>query len=130
MEVFLTIVPIILLVFTGFFFNKIKLFDEKAGVILNKFIFNAAFPALVFDSIFHTPLSEILDWRLVFGFLFVVYTIFLFVFFIFKYGLRRSISISTVAGMNASVSNAYLCQSASKIDPLSASKIDPPSQLN
>ena len=108
MEVFTTIVPIILLVFTGFIFNKIKLFDEHSGAILNKFIFNAAFPALVFDSIVHTTLSEILDWRLLFGFLLVTYVIFFIVFFIFRYGCRDSISVSTFAGMNASISNSYL----------------------
>jgi predicted permease len=108
MEILLIIIPIVLLVATGFVFCKIKLFNEAGGDVLNKFVFNAAFPALVFDSIFHTPLSEILDWRLILGFLFVTYVIFLSVFFIFKYGYRQQISISTFAGMNASVSNSYL----------------------
>jgi malonate transporter and related proteins len=108
MNILLIIIPIVLLVLTGFVFSKLKLFTEKEGDVLNKFVFNAAFPALVFDSIFHTPLSEILDWRLIVGFLFVTYAIFLAVFLIFKYGYKRLIAEATFAAMNASVSNTYL----------------------
>jgi malonate transporter len=107
MEAFLTIIPIILLVLVGVVFAKIKLFGQADGDVLNKFAFNAAFPALLFDSIFHTPLAEILDWRLIFGYLLVTYIIFIAIFLIFRYAYREQLPSATFAGMNASFSNSY-----------------------
>lgn len=63
--------PIFLLMVLGYIFNKIGLIDEKAALWMNKFVFKAALPALLFGDLAEQDFAGTWDFKFV-AFCFVV----------------------------------------------------------
>lgn len=69
LEIFLfafnAVMPIVLLILTGYFLKKIKLFNDDFVATANKFVFNAALPVLLFFNVYNIKDLGEIEWSTV-----------------------------------------------------------------
>ena len=68
------VMPIVLLIMTGYFLRRIKLLDDNFLSVANKFVFNAALPVLLFFNVYNISGFNEIEWNAV---IFAVGVIFL-----------------------------------------------------
>lgn len=80
-----TVLPIFLVILTGFIFAKKEKFSSEAEHLINSYVLNVALPALLFLSVANANIEELLNWKfllmtlsgIIFAYIFgLIYSIF------------------------------------------------------
>jgi predicted permease len=108
MNIINIMLPIILLVFTGWLLSKAEILNVDAENYLNKLVFNISFPAIMFISISEYGIKDYLDLRFAVAYILSVAITFVIAFGIFKLQKNSKLADCVFIGMNASVSNGGL----------------------
>ncbi len=102
------IVPIMLIVFSGWILGYSKLVDIKISGALMQYVFYAAIPAAIFYALSSNPIHQLIYWP--YWIAYILYTVIVVTItaLFFKFILRRSGFVSLVAGYAASMANTLI----------------------
>ena len=98
------VLPVFAVVAVGFAFGRGGLFDFPAALALNRFVFYAALPILLFRLIATSPFERF-EWLLVLGFLLAELIVYALGFVVARYIFGRSWSESLLLGMSVAFAN-------------------------
>ncbi len=98
------VLPVFAVVAVGFAFGRGGLFDFPAALALNRFVFYAALPLLLFRLIATSPFERF-EWLLVLGFLLAELIVYALGFVVARYIFGRSWSESLLLGMSVAFAN-------------------------
>jgi malonate transporter len=101
---FNAVLPVFAVVAVGFAFGRGGLFDFTAALALNRFVFYAALPLLLFRLIATSPFERY-EWLLVLGFLLAELTVYALGYVVARRIFGRSWSESLLLGMSAAFAN-------------------------
>ena len=105
---FNAIIPIFLIVLTGFLLAKTKLIKADIAGALMQYVFYGAAPGVVFYAVITNPISKLLYWKFWIAYPASLITMIALTFIIFKYLLRRSHFTSMVAGFLSATGNTVI----------------------
>ena len=98
------VLPVFAVIAVGFAFGRGGMFDFSAALALNRFVFYAALPLLLFRLIATSPFERF-EWLLVFGFLLAELIGYALGFIVARYLFGRSWSESLLLGMSVAFAN-------------------------
>jgi malonate transporter len=98
------VLPVFAVVAVGFAFARGGLFEFSAALALNRFVFYAALPLLLFRLIATSPFERF-EWFLVLGFLLAEIIVYSVGFIVARYAFGRSWSESLLLGMSVAFAN-------------------------
>jgi len=100
--------PVFGAVALGFLLFRVGLFDEATGDGLARFVYHVAIPALLFRSLAHADLPEVLPWNLILAFYLPSVLMFACGVWITRLGFAWDRASQGVAGMGACYSNMVM----------------------
>jgi malonate transporter and related proteins len=104
-DVFLdAVLPVFAVVAVGYAFGRSELFDFPSALAINRFVYYAALPLLLFRLIATSPFERF-EWFLVLGFVLAELIVYTVGFLVARYGFQRSWSESLLLGMSAAFAN-------------------------
>ena len=92
--------PVIIPVALGHLFIRVKIFQPEHGDALLKYLLYATFPAVILDHLVDQPLSALFQPAFTAATVVFIAVMYVAVLLIYRYGLRRSLSESAMAGLN------------------------------
>jgi|GEM_PF-1929634 malonate transporter and related proteins len=108
MNVFILMVPILLIVLSGYFSAKLKLFSEESNNTFTRFTFFIAMPCQLFFDFSHTPVSQAFNIHYIAAFALTLCITGSFIFFYTRKYLKASLAESALNVMGSSqVNTAY-----------------------
>jgi malonate transporter len=105
LDVFLNaVLPVFAVIALGFAFCKTGIFDGAMATAINRFVFYAALPVLLFRLIATAPFEDF-EWPFILAYAFSELTLYAVGFFVARIGFRRSRLESLLLGMSTGFAN-------------------------
>ncbi len=101
---FNAVLPVFTVIVVGYAFGRSEQFDFPAAAAINRFVFFAALPLLLFRLIGTSPFEQF-DWYLVLAFLLTEFVVYVAGFLVSRFWFRRSNAESLLLGMSVAFAN-------------------------
>ncbi|MCC6220364.1 MAG: AEC family transporter [Deltaproteobacteria bacterium] len=103
------VLPVFLVILSGYVVCRIGLISAETGSVMNNFVFYIALPAFLLKAMAEVPTSHLFNWSYVLSFFLSSVFVFVFVSVVMKYVFKKSISDTVLAMMSGGyVNSAHL----------------------